>query len=437
MITTDIQAARAKTARPQEYFTVSGAAGLALSVTRDGTKTWSLRYTRQFDGKRRRLTLGGYPALSMSDARDRANKALREVADGHDPAAAKTERRAVGSFGDLADEWLTAKVRQGRAKNYTDRQRQRIKRLPKEFREMSAASVKRADVSAVLREVEERGVTSEVNATLRLISAVLKWAVQEGRLAGPDPIAGMKKTFDEQVRDRVFTDDEVNTFYSGIATVPATEAAKIAMRLVFVLGQRPKEICELRRADLLLSGPDPTAKILKTSSKNKTDHVVPLPKLAVELIKAAMKYSPDSEWLFPTPLRKKADGTVPEELKPLDSHALSKAINRAREKKTGKKKGDGSTAKVFGMANAELYDAKTTIATWLGDNDYPDEMIGVLFNHKSASKRGATKHYNHSKYMKLKRTLIELWARHLDVVLGRAEPVASNVVELASVGKSA
>src|SRR5262245_49450879 len=66
--------------------------GLSLRVTAAGVKTWALRY-RVSSGQQRRLTLGAYPALPLSKARDEAIKALGAIAVERDPAQEKQVNR--------------------------------------------------------------------------------------------------------------------------------------------------------------------------------------------------------------------------------------------------------------------------------------------------------------------------------------------------------
>ena len=58
--------------------------GLGFRVTDKGHKSWCLMY--RIDGRQRRLTLGSYPIISLSGARERAMRALGRVADGPRPS---------------------------------------------------------------------------------------------------------------------------------------------------------------------------------------------------------------------------------------------------------------------------------------------------------------------------------------------------------------
>lgn len=78
---------------------VGGAAGLYLFVSTTGARSWIARVT--VDGKRREMGLGGFPEVSMKQAREKAIAARGEARAGVDPVAArkaaKVERRAKES----------------------------------------------------------------------------------------------------------------------------------------------------------------------------------------------------------------------------------------------------------------------------------------------------------------------------------------------------
>jgi Arm DNA-binding domain len=79
-----------------DYFDAQ-VSGLALRVSRSGHRSWTFHYTLD---KRRRLTFGNYPTISLSAARTRADEARATVAQGHDPrlTAAETLRDICESY---------------------------------------------------------------------------------------------------------------------------------------------------------------------------------------------------------------------------------------------------------------------------------------------------------------------------------------------------
>ena len=58
--------------------------GMYLLVNSSGGKYF--RYNYRFDGKRKTLALGTYPATSLKDAREKRDTAIKQIAGGIDPS---------------------------------------------------------------------------------------------------------------------------------------------------------------------------------------------------------------------------------------------------------------------------------------------------------------------------------------------------------------
>lgn len=65
--------------------------GLILKVSPTGKKSWVFRY--QFEGSRHDMSLGGYPALSLKDARLEADQQRLEISKGIDPLVKRHNKR--------------------------------------------------------------------------------------------------------------------------------------------------------------------------------------------------------------------------------------------------------------------------------------------------------------------------------------------------------
>ena len=77
------------------------ARGLSARCSTSGGVTWCFSYTSAATGKRRRLTIGSYPAWTLADARARARDLRRTVEAGGDPiddAKAKARRLTVAQL---------------------------------------------------------------------------------------------------------------------------------------------------------------------------------------------------------------------------------------------------------------------------------------------------------------------------------------------------
>src|SRR5271167_3406799 len=95
---TDLQVKAIKTPETGQvsYFD-SRLPGFGLRISQGGRKTWVAVY--RYAGRKRWLTLGTYPTLSLADAREQARLKLADVQRGVDVAAEKNQRRLAETFG--------------------------------------------------------------------------------------------------------------------------------------------------------------------------------------------------------------------------------------------------------------------------------------------------------------------------------------------------
>ena len=78
---------------PPGSHAVGGVAGLILEVSSTGGKTWVLRV--RTGTKRREIGLGGYPSISLSEARNKARDTREAIGKGVDPVAEKQAAKAA------------------------------------------------------------------------------------------------------------------------------------------------------------------------------------------------------------------------------------------------------------------------------------------------------------------------------------------------------
>ncbi len=95
----------------------SDGAGLTFTLSSTGTASWVLRY--RIGGKQKELTLGNYPDMTLSKARQLASAKRVAVQQGVDVAQAKQEHKvalsAAGSVKELCEEYFERTVK-GRIK---------------------------------------------------------------------------------------------------------------------------------------------------------------------------------------------------------------------------------------------------------------------------------------------------------------------------------
>src|SRR5574337_1274134 len=114
-----------KNAKPKDKpYRLADEKGLYLEVMPNGSKYFRMKY--RFGGKEKRLAFGVYPEISLKEARDKRDKARKELDRGIDPGETRKAMKAaqadrtVNSFEVVAREWF-AKQAPTWAGNHADR----------------------------------------------------------------------------------------------------------------------------------------------------------------------------------------------------------------------------------------------------------------------------------------------------------------------------
>ena len=179
-------------------YRVSDGGGLLLEVPPSGAKVWLCRLT--VAGKRRDMGLGGYPAVSLKDARVAARMARQMAAQGIDPIAErqrKARERAAQREAAAAAEARTFKsvalsCIEAQAPGWKNGRTALLWRASLErhaFPTLGTVPVADVDRAAVLRAVGTVWTTRPAMArkVLRRIGAVLRYAAAHGWRANDNP----------------------------------------------------------------------------------------------------------------------------------------------------------------------------------------------------------------------------------------------------------
>ena len=143
---TDLQVQRAK--RPGLY---NDGGGLNLLVGKTGSRSWVFRF--HVEGRERRKGLGSYPAVSLAEARERAQACRDQKAAGSDPidVPAPEEPQRTPMFGAFADELVTSLASGWRNPKHPAQWRMTLKVYAAPLRSKLVDAITTEDVLAVLK----------------------------------------------------------------------------------------------------------------------------------------------------------------------------------------------------------------------------------------------------------------------------------------------
>lgn len=274
-----------------DYFDVTER-GFGLRVSAGGTKTWVYKYV--FGGKQRRLSMGQYPAVSLTKARKMVLSAKHDVMSGIDPGAqklsAKREDRVAPTLGQLAEEYIERHAKK-RKRSWREDQRI-IDTYLGDWRDRKAADISRREVIALLDEIADRAPI-QANRVLSLLRKVFNFGLTRERIPA-NPAHLVPAPAQEISRDRIYTPEELNRLWRTFLgrTGPI-------YRLILVTGQREGEVSGMRWEELDLDRSVWT--VPAERMKSKKVHIVPLSDLALTILRDVPRQS--EEFVFPSPTR--------------------------------------------------------------------------------------------------------------------------------------
>jgi integrase len=374
--------------------------GLFLLVTPSGGKWWRFKY--RLEGKEKLLSLGVYPDVSLKAARERRDEARKRVAQGIDPSAhrkaenATRMERAANSFEVIAREWFT-KQQAIWVPSHADRI---IRRFERDVFPMLGgrpiADIKPKELLAAIRRIEARGALETAHRALSNCGQVLRYAVATGRAESDvsrdlrdalPPVRGehfAAVTEPKQAAELLRTLDD----YQGTSTVAC--ALKLAP-LVFV---RPGELRAAQWAEIDLH----VAEWRYTVSKTGTEHIVPLSKQAVEILRDLHALTGAGRYVFPGA---RTNG------RPMSDNAILAAMRRMG---IGKNEMSGHGFRAM---------ARTILDEVLG---FRPDLIEHQLAHAVRDPNGRA--YNRTAHLPERRKMMQAWADYLDKLKAGAEVVS-------------
>lgn len=383
-------------------FEISDGKGLSLRIMPTGKKTWVFRY--MIEGTARRMTLGSYPSISLSEAREKHSLAMRDVERGIDPGhkqkEAKATRKAAPTVADLLEEFWDMELRH--TTSGKERKRLVMKDALPAWGNRKAVDITRRDTVLLIDKVRERAEIT-ANRLQGVLVRMFNFAAERGILEH-SPLAGMKKK-PEQARSRVLSDEEIKLLWSALdldnIAVDIFRVSKLALKMILLTGQRPGEVCGMSWDEIT----DDTWNIPAGRMKGKEAHTVPLTGMSLEILKQAEIYTGQSRFVF---------ASSHKENEPLTSHALSKAILRHWQE-------------IGFKEQFTPHDLRRTLRTRLAEIGIDDVVAERVLGHKL---QGIMAVYNRHGYDTEKRKALDKWDRKLRNILGIEEQETSKVIQL-------
>ncbi|WP_225871464.1 tyrosine-type recombinase/integrase [Qipengyuania atrilutea] len=403
--------AKIKAAKPKaKPYKLSDSGQLYLFVTSAGGRLWRMNYAYKPAGavkaKQKTLSLGAYPAMTLSDARAARDSAKAILASGGDPSVERKldAQRAIESseatFERLAREWHGKQKSRWSKVHAADILRSFERDVFPEIGAVPIADLRAQRLLRLLSDIEDRGAIETAHRLRSRISSVFVYAIAAG-YAESDPAASLGKALKPKplaTKQPAITDlDELKAMLAKAEAERCRAGTKLALRLLALTAVRPSELRKAHWSEFEgLGGSDPIWRIpaerMKGTDERKArsdgDHIVPLTKEAVAVIEAARQLSGELELVFPSDRHPH---------KPMSENTLRALLIRAGYFQRHVPHG-------FRAAFSTIMNERAQEANRPGDRQIIDLMLAhVPTNEVEAS-------YNRAAFMKRRREIAEEWA---------------------------
>ena len=297
--------------------------GMYLLVN-SGGKYWRMDY--RFADKRKTLSLGVYPAVSLEKARKRRGAARELLADGKDPGAVKREERqatamaAANTFELVAREFLQTKVDAWTPMYAAKWLRGMEKDLFPFIGKLPIATVTPPMLLDALRKCEKRGAIESAHTLRQTAGQVFRYGVQTGRCERnpSQDLQGALKPVTTKHMAAILEPIKVGELLRAIDGYSGQPVTRAALGLSALLFQRPGNIRQMEWAwvdfdKALLTIPSQDMKRRKHQKINGRPHLVPLAPQALAYLAELLPFSGHGRYVFPslrTGERPMSDNTV-------------------------------------------------------------------------------------------------------------------------------
>jgi integrase len=371
--------------------------GLFLLVEPNGARRWGQRLTVR--GKRRELGLGGFPVVSLAEAREAALENRRIARAGGDPLAERKRPSQIVTFVGAVDRYLAHKLKEFSNPKHQAQWRSTLEQYAVPV--LGALPVDQIKTQDVLRVLEPIWLEKTETATRvrGRIEAVLSWATVAGHRSGDNP-ARWAGNLKELLPAPAKVAKAENQPALSLSDLPRwwqelgrrEGMAARALAFLTLTAGRSGEVRGMTWDEVDLDAGMWTVPAARM--KMKREHRVPLPVEAVKLLSALPRTS--SPYVFFAPM-----GGM------LSDMSISAVMRRMHEAdiKVG---GPGYLDRRSGRP-AVPHGLRSTFRDWVAEmTHFPGEMAEVALAHRITNAVEAA--YRRGDQIEKRRQMMDAWA---------------------------
>lgn len=377
-------------AKPKEKpYKLADGTGLYLLVNQAG-RYW--RYDYRFGEKRKTISYGVYPVMTLSAAREAHIAAKRELSEGRDPMAArKAEKQAEAmTFKAVAEKWFKHWKPSKTEKHAGEVWRRLEMDILPTLGNTPANDLTAAQVRDCIKAIEKRGALDIAKRQLQKCSQIMRYAVAHD-LAERNPVADIQPSDILPARKKRnyarLDAKEIPQLLRDMDAYVGGEHTRLALQFMALTFVRTGELIGAKWDEFDIDAARwhiPAARM-----KMRTPHIVPLSTQALAVLQKLQAISYGREYVFPS--------DIPGRKTHMSNNTVLYALYRMGYR--GRMTGHGFR----GVASTILH-----------EQGWPHEHIELQLAHQERDEVSAA--YNHASYLPQRTKMMQAWADHLDAL---------------------
>jgi len=380
-----------KNAKPADkIYRLKDGDGLYLQVDPSGKKKWRFRYFHL--GKENMVALGGYPEVSLAEARQKRLDTRKQVIAGADPSAKKKHDKrmakfnADNSFGAVALEWFETNKGKWTADHAARLWRRIEANILPALGDRPISEIKSLELLDTIRVIEKRGATELSHRLLQTCANIFRFAVLTSR-AQYNPTLDLRGALvpHKAVNHPTIKAGEIPKFLRSLDEVDASDQNKLAMRLLMLTFVRTGELRQAKWEDIDFKAKE--WRLPAHTTKMKELHIVPLSVQAIACLEKLGELTGWSKLLVPSQQRRKHSV--------MSENTLNAIIHKMGYK--GQLVGHGFRA---------------LASTTLNENGFRPDVIERQLAHAERNKIRAA--YNRAEYLPERREMMDWWGDYVE-----------------------
>jgi integrase len=380
-----------KQAKPREkVYKLSDGKGLQLRIKTNGNKSWLLDYVNPYTSKRTSMGLGGYPEISLAEARKLRDKARELIAKDINPKEQKDKEKRqqkekhANTFIQVATNWFEIKKTEIKPDTAKDLWRSLEIHIFPTLSNYPISKITAPMVIDELKPIAAKGTLETVKRLSQRLNEIMTYAVNIG-LIHANPLTGIRAAFKKPEKKNMPTlaPKQLPELMKAISYASIKMVTRCLIEWQLHTMVRPSEAAGAKWSEIDLEN---NLWIIPAERMKKArEHTVPLTEQSLEILKMLQPISGHREYIFPADRDPK-------------KHANESTANAAIKRMGYHKK-------------LVAHGLRSLASTTLNEKGFDADVIEAALAH--VDKNEVRRAYNRAEYLERRRELMYWWSEHI------------------------